>query len=127
MPETGSLRSLLLNAVLLASLLAFSHGLLKWVARRDVASYLDMVIRYWPFLFGSLAIYGFIFFYYVQVLRRHDIGILYGIYTGLSVVLVLMIGLYVFDEPLTRTQMFGCLLIVIGILLIGSPSLLPGR
>lgn len=126
MLEPGSLRSLLMNAVLLSSLLAFSHALLKWVARHEVSGYMEMMLRFWPFVFASLALYGFIFFYYIQVLRRHDIGILYGVYTGLSVVLVLMIGMFFFRESLTRLQLLGCLFIVVGILLIGSPSLQSG-
>lgn len=123
MLEAGSLRSLLLNAAFLASLLAFSHGLLKWVARQEVLGYVDMVMRFWPFIGLALSLYGFIFFYYMQVLRHHDIGMLYGIYTGLSVVLVLLIGTLFFNEPLTRLQLLGCGCVVAGIVLIGSPAL----
>lgn len=123
MHEPSALRSLLLNAVFLASLLAFSHALLKSVTRRDFTDYWDMVFRFWPFLFTALAVYGFIFFYYIHVLRSHDIGILYGVYTGLSVVLVLFAGIIFFNETLTRVQLFGCFFVVIGVLLIGSPAL----
>ena len=118
---SASLRiSMLLNALVLALLLASSHALLKWVARKEVASYLELVTNYWLPIGTSLAIYAGIFFYYIQVLRRHDIGVLYSTYTGASILLVLLFGIFFFGENLTRTQMMGCGLVILGIFFIGK-------
>ena len=114
--------SMLLNAFVLASLLASSHALLKWVARKEVASYLELVTNYWLPIGTSLAIYGGIFFYYIQVLRRHDIGVLYSTYTGASILLVLLFGIFFFGESLSRMQIVGCGLVILGIFFIGKPE-----
>jgi small multidrug resistance pump len=105
--------------VLLASLLAFANGLLKWVAKKEAANYFEMVMTYWLQIGSSLAIYGFIFFYYIQVLRRHDIAVLYSSYVGLSILMVFLMGMFFFGEPLTSGQMIGVGLIILGILCIG--------
>ena len=115
----ASLRiSMLLNALVLASLLASSHALLKWVARKEVGSYLELVTNYWLPIGISLAIYAGVFFYYIQVLRQHDIGVLYSTYTGTSILLVLLLGVFIFGESLTRIQAVGCGLIILGIFFI---------
>jgi multidrug transporter EmrE-like cation transporter len=113
--------SMLLNALILGVMLAFSHGLLKWVARKQVASYVDLIAEYWLPIGTSLAIYAALFFYYIQVLRHHDIGILYSTYTGISILLVLLTGLFFFGENLTRMQLLGCGLVILGIFFIGKP------
>ena len=119
---SASLRiSMLMNALVLASLLAFSHGLLKWVARKEVASYLELVTNYWLPIGVSLAIYGGIFFYYIQVLRQHDIVVLYSTYTGASILFVLLTGVLIFGEKLAPLQIVGCGLVILGIIFIGKP------
>lgn len=117
----ASLRvSMLLNALILGVMLAFSHGLLKWVAKKQVASYVDLIAGYWLPIGISLAIYAALFFYYINVLREHDIGVLYSTYTGTSILLVLLTGVFFFGESLTRGQMFGCSLVILGIFFIGK-------
>ena len=111
--------SLIINVIILSSLLAFSHGLLKWVAKKEVNNYLDLISSYWLQIGFSLFIYGIVFFYYIQVLRKEDIAILYSSYTGLSILLVLSIGVSFFGESLSFGQIGGCILIIVGIVLIG--------
>ncbi|MFN4263125.1 MAG: EamA family transporter [Thioalkalivibrionaceae bacterium] len=123
MLDTGSIRSLLLNATLLAAMLATAHGLLKWATSRADLSYQDMLLTMWPGIGAALALYGGIFFYYLFVLRHHEISALYGAYTGLSVVFVLALGHWLFDEALTPIQIAGVILVAAGVLLIGSPML----
>lgn len=45
------------------------------------------------------------------------ISILYPVYTGLSIVCVCFIGVYIFDEPFNSQHVIGGLLIVCGIIL----------
>ena len=111
--------SLVANALLLASLLAVANGLLKWVAQKETANYFEMVTTYWLQIGSSLAIYGFIFFYYIQVLRRHDVAVLYSSYVGLSILMVFLMGMFFFGEPLTFGQIVGVALIILGVLCIG--------
>lgn len=113
--------SLLLNALVLGVMLAFSHGLLKWVAKKQAASYGELIAGYWLPIGIALAIYAALFFYYINVLRDHDIGVLYSTYTGTSILLVLLTGIFLFGESLTRTQSFGCGLVILGIFFIGKP------
>lgn len=118
---SASLRiSMLFNALVLSLLLAFSHALLKWVARQQVTNYAELVAEYWFQIGTALAIYAGLFFYYIHVLRKHDIGVLYSTYTGASILLVLLTGVFFFGESLTRTQLLGCGLVILGIFFIGK-------
>jgi small multidrug resistance pump len=111
--------AILMHAVLLATLLASSHGMLKWVSSQPHENYLQMLLGHWKAVVAALAVYGFIFFYYILVLRSSPVSILYPVYTGLSVLFVL-IGRLVFSEPLTSVQVFGAGFVLMGIVLMGS-------
>ena len=111
---------ILVHAFLLASLLAFSHGILKWLSGQNHSDYFDLLSQNWLYLLISLSIYGFIFFYYVFVLRNSPISILYPIYTGLSVLFVLFIGKVIFNEVTSIYQIFGATLILAGIIVMGG-------
>ena len=112
--------NLMVNSIFLATLLSVSHALLKWVARKQVSGYGELLTVYWFQVGLALFIYGFIFFYYIQVLRQHDIAKLYSIYTGLSILLVLLTGTLFFEETLSMRQIAGCVLIIMGVLFIGA-------
>lgn len=106
------------HALLLAFLLAFSHGLLKWVAIQKVDGYINILITHWFIITSAISIYVFIFFYYIYVLRGVSIAILYPTYTGLSIIFVLLIGISFFGESVNYLQIIGCLLIIGGVLLV---------
>ncbi len=110
---------LLGQALFLAALLAFSHGLLKWAAAHGGDTLLETLLRYWYLVGSALALYGFVFFYYLVVLKHYDLGPLYGIYTGLAVLLVLAMSVLVFRETLQPVQVLGCVLIAAGVYLVG--------
>lgn len=107
------------NAVLLASLLAFSHGLMKWVSNKNIGvSYVETVLNYWLHIGIAVGIYVLIFFYYIHVLKAVNISSFYASYTGLSLVFVVLIGTLFFKEPMSNTQMLGIALIIGGIFLV---------
>ena len=108
------------HALILATLLASSHALLKWVSVQPNNGYVDMLLSQWKGVFAALALYGFIFFYYIVVLRSSPVSILYPVYTGLSVLFVLLVGRYVFSEPLTTMQVLGAGFVLTGIILMGA-------
>ena len=106
------------NTLLMASLLACSHGLLKWVSNQPHQSFLDLMLGYWPQMTAALSVYGFLFFYYTFVLRLFNLAPLYSLYTGFAVLGVILIGVFFFEENLSQTQIVGCGLIVLGVLLV---------
>lgn len=110
----------LFNALLLATLLTFSHGLLKWVSTHTNDSYLQTMLQYWWAMGLAISVYVFIFFYYAYILRSVDIAILYPVYTGLSIIFVFLMGIYFFNETASIWQLSGCILIISGILLVSG-------
>jgi multidrug transporter EmrE-like cation transporter len=112
------LRSTLFNAVMLAALLAFSHGIMKWVALRAKGSFTDLILDHWMPLGFAVGIYIFLFLYYTQVLRSTDLNMLYPVYGGLSILFVFAIGTWFFAEPTNILKILGCALIACGIFLV---------
>jgi small multidrug resistance pump len=111
-------RSTIFNAVLLASMLAFSHGIMKWVALRAKGSFVDLVIGNWLPLGCAIAIYVFLFLYYTQVLRTTALNTLYPLYGGLSILFVFLLGILFFDESVNAAKIIGCGLVVCGVFLV---------
>lgn len=110
----------LLNALFLAILLSFSHGLLKWVSTHGGEGHWQAIARHWWVLGGAMSVYVFIFFYYTYVLRQVSLNILYPVYTGLSIVLVFAMGVVMFKEPYSWQNVAGCILIIAGIFLVSG-------
>lgn len=108
------------HAFLLALLLASSHALLKWVSSQPHSNYVQLLMEQWRYIFLSLLIYGLVFFYYLVVLRSSPISTLYPIYTGLSVLMVLLAGRFLFQEAVTVYQIAGAGFILAGIVLMGK-------
>lgn len=108
------------DVLLLSSLLASSHGLLKWAARHATPGPFSIFSKHSIGIGASLGIYGLVMLLYIYVLRTQDITKLYPAYTGLSILLVLLIGVLFFHEKLTKLQITGCVAIIIGICLIGK-------
>jgi small multidrug resistance pump len=108
------------NGLFLAFLLAFSHGLLKWISAQEASNFLEKVSLYWWQLGLAIGIYVFIFFYYAYLLQKISLSALYPAYTGLSIVLVAAVGALIFDEAVTIYQVIGILLIILGVLLVTS-------
>jgi len=108
------------NTLFLATLLATSHSLMKWAALRVNESGPQAYIEHWWVVGLALTIYGFLFGYYIWVLRWVPLSTLYPAYTGLSVVLVMLVGVLYFSESAGARAWLGAALIVVGVLLIGT-------
>jgi small multidrug resistance pump len=113
---------LIVHALLLSILLASSHAILKWVSIQAHQDYSQLIYEQWKAVLLSLIIYGLVFFYYIVVLRSSPISLLYPVYTGMSVVMIMAMGRLYFDEPFGIYQYAGTMCILIGILLIGTSS-----
>ena len=107
------------HALVLASLLSISHGVLKFASSKEHESYFDLLCDQWLWIALALSLYGVVFFYYVFVLRVSPISSLYPVYTGLSVFFVLLIGHWFFREPVTVQHVIGVSLIIVGIVVMG--------
>ena len=111
--------SLILNALILSLVLALSHAILKWVSIQAYDDYLQLLLGKWPYIFTSLALYGLVFFYYIFVLRSSPITALYPIYTGMSVLFVMLAGYLLFGESVAPYKIVGVFFILAGIILVG--------
>jgi small multidrug resistance pump len=108
-------KSVAFNAPALALLLAFSHALLKWVSQQPHHSIADLLTRHWMATGSALAIYAFVFFYYLAALRWLNMSLLYPVYTGAAVLLVFATGVIVFGERIDARQVLGAVLIAAGV------------
>lgn len=104
---------MLLVASVLASLLGGAHIALKYSAGAEGIARFALIGL-------ALGLFVLVFGAYATALKHLDIGRLYPIYTGLSVALVYMAGVMLFKEPLTARSLAGCLLVVVGIYLLGG-------
>ena len=112
------LRSVLFNAGALAVVLTVSHGLLKWVSQQPHADLADLLWRQGAVVVAALALYGGVFVWYLHALRSFDMAVLFPIYTGLTLVLVALVGVLLFGERLSAAQGAGIVLIVVGVFLL---------
>jgi small multidrug resistance pump len=65
-----------------------------------------------------VACYGTSFFFLSLVLRTLPVGIAYAIWSGLGIVLISMVGVVWFKQPLDLPAMFGLGLIVAGVIVV---------
>jgi small multidrug resistance pump len=65
-----------------------------------------------------VACYGTSFFFLSLVLRTLPVGIAYAIWSGLGIVLISMVGVVWFKQPLDLPAMLGLGLIVAGVIVV---------
>lgn len=59
--------------------------------------------------------YGISFISFTIALKRLDVSVAYAIWAGLGVALISMIGIMVFDEPISSLKILSLLFIIIGV------------
>ncbi|MCL7715345.1 SMR family transporter [Stenotrophomonas mori] len=77
----------------------------------------DGMSRPWPTL-GSLLGYGLCFWLLSLVMKTVPTGIAYAIWSGVGIVLISLIGLFVFKQKLDLAAMVGIGLICAGVMVI---------
>ncbi|MBP7001375.1 SMR family transporter [Amaricoccus sp.] len=77
--------------------------------------------RLWPTL-AALACYGVAFFFLAQVVRSIPVGIVYAIWSGLGVALIVTLNAVAFGQRLDFWAMAGVGLIVAGVVVINLLS-----
>jgi multidrug transporter EmrE-like cation transporter len=116
LPALG--RSLFANAAALALVLALSHAILKWVSRQPHAGFADLLARNGLPVAFALALYGGVFVWYLHALRTFDMAVLFPTYTGLTLILVALVGVAWFGESIALPQFAGIALIAAGVFLL---------
>lgn len=110
---------LVFDAILLASVLALTHVLMRTIGiRSSQQGFLEMLFSNWHLFLLAVSLYGFVFVYYTAALRYQKLALLYPLYTGLSVILVFGAGIYYFSESISFIQIVGCAFLILGIVLI---------
>lgn len=110
----------ILHALILASMLALSHICMKSLAGSLDLGLKEFIWAEWHRVLISIGLYVSVFVYYVIVLKRVDLSILYPLYTVLSLVLVMVLSAYFFQERLTWSQLLGVVFASVGIFLIAG-------
>lgn len=87
------------------------------VAATSLLKASDGMTRLWPTL-GSLAGYGVCFWLLSLVMKSIPTGIAYAIWSGIGIVLISLIGLFVFKQKLDLAAILGIGLICAGVLVI---------
>ncbi|MBS0321481.1 MAG: hypothetical protein JSR18_13135 [Proteobacteria bacterium] len=109
---------MLANAAALSIVLTLSHAILKWVTRQPHTGFVDLLQSRGGWVLLALSLYGGVFLWYLDALRRFDMSVLFPVYTGLTLILVALVGVLAFGERLAWAQMLGVLLIVGGVFLL---------
>jgi small multidrug resistance pump len=66
----------------------------------------------------TLAAYGVAFYFLALTLRTIPVGIAYAIWSGLGIVLISVVGWFVFRQSLDTPALIGLALIIAGVLVI---------
>ncbi|MEV3731260.1 EamA family transporter [Paenibacillus larvae] len=112
---------ILLNTVLLVSgQFLWKVGLARKVnSFESIRSIIELMFS--PFVLGGLFIYGFATVLWMYILNRVDISIAYPM-QSIVYVFAIIGGYYFFHESITPLKILGCLVILIGVLMIGLSS-----
>lgn len=87
------------------------------VAATSLLKASEGMTRLWPTL-GALAGYGVCFWLLSLVMKSIPTGIAYAIWSGVGIVLISLIGLFVFKQKLDAAAILGIGLICSGVLVI---------
>jgi small multidrug resistance pump len=109
---------MLANAAALALVLTTAHALLKWASQKPHATFVELLMSQAPVVALALALYGGVFLWYLHALRRFEMSELFPLYTGLTLILVALAGVWLFGERRSPLQMGGIGLIIGGLFLL---------
>ncbi|GHE77259.1 QacE family quaternary ammonium compound efflux SMR transporter [Streptomyces griseoaurantiacus] len=89
------------------------------VAATSAMKYSEGFTRLWP---SVLTVAGYLvsFVLLAQTLKTVSIGSAYAIWSGVGTAAIAVIGLLVFDEPLTAAKLAGLALIVAGVVVLNT-------
>ena len=92
--------------------------MLKWASQKPHATFIELLMSQAPVVALALALYGGVFLWYLHALRRFEMSELFPLYTGLTLILVALAGVWLFGERLSPLQMGGIGLIIGGLFLL---------
>ena len=109
---------MLVNAAALALVLTTAHALLKWASQKPHATFIELLMSQGAVVAIALALYGGVFMWYLHALRKFEMSQLFPLYTGLTLILVAVVGVLLFHERLSPMQVGGIALIIGGLFLL---------
>jgi small multidrug resistance pump len=109
---------MLVNAAALALVLTTAHALLKWASQKPHATFIELLMSQGVIVAIALALYGGVFMWYLHALRKFEMSQLFPLYTGLTLILVAVVGVLLFHERLSPMQVGGIGLIIGGLFLL---------
>lgn len=104
-----------------STLLVLALAILSEVVATSALKASHGFTRLWPSVLTALG-YGISFYCLSLTLRALPVGIVYGIWSGIGIVLISAVGWVLFGEKLDFPAMVGLALIVAGVLLINLLS-----
>jgi small multidrug resistance pump len=109
---------MIVNAAALAVVLTIAPALLKWASQKPHDTFVELLMTQGAVVALALALYGGVFMWYLHALRKFEMSQLFPLYTGLTLILVAIAGVVLFNERLAPVQIGGILLIVGGLYLL---------
>jgi small multidrug resistance pump len=69
----------------------------------------------WPSIF-IFVFYGLCFIVFPQALKRIEVGVAYGVWSGLGAVIVTLIGVLYLHESLNLIKSLGIVIVILGVI-----------
>ena len=76
---------------------------------------------HWPILGASLLSYGMGSFLMTRLMKGENFAVLMSVNNTTQLAIIVLIGLFLFNEPLTRIQMVGFALALVAVALMAIP------
>jgi small multidrug resistance pump len=73
----------------------------------------------------TFVFWGFSFTIFIFALKHFDLSFIYGIWAGVGILLVSIIGMTFFKEPVSLLKIAAILIIVVGVILLNLSNNLP--
>jgi small multidrug resistance pump len=114
----------ILVSTVIALLMATANILLKMVSAVETDTGIEMYTASPIKFLISIGLFFGVFLLYPYVLRFYPMSIVFPCYTGITVLLIMLSGAFLFDEKIALPQIAGSILLVIGIALISYTNTL---
>ncbi|MCH5464328.1 DMT family transporter [Levilactobacillus tujiorum] len=73
--------------------------------------------RFWP-SFGAVMAYGLCLFFLSLAMKQVDLNVVYAIWAGIGIVIMTLLSLFLWHEPLNLASVLGLALVVTGVVIL---------
>lgn len=110
------MKELLVSYAFLAAAILFNVA--ASISFKFSSKFVEITSRHYILLIAGLIVGGVNAVFYTKSLEKIDLGIAYPVFSGGSIILLLLSSLLVFEEHMTVMKGLGALMICIGIYII---------